>query len=105
MYKIICLYVCKYINWCKIACIKSSPVFIPFLKVNLLLLLLMEEILHQLRQVKPVNTGTFTGPYQLVQDFFHQQYEHVVLSSDVQFDIEKYVAKSLRIGIYGCFRK
>ena len=61
----------------------------------------MEDILHQLRQVKPVNTGTFTGPYQLVQDFFHEQYEHVDLSSDVQFDIEKYMAKSLHIGIYG----
>ena len=37
-------------------------------------LLLLEEILHHPTCMKPCKMGYL--PYQLVQDFFHQQYHH-----------------------------
>ena len=44
-----------------------------------ILLLLMEEILHLLRLVVSSIIYRVLAPSQVVQDFFHQQYQHLIL--------------------------
>ena len=63
----------------------SSYSYLWFTEVSIILLI--EEILHHLGCIKQCKSWDKL-PYQLVQDYFHQQYFHIFFQAQVVFFVE-----------------